>query len=572
MTGQRFSVSAFIAIFVLSAGVPAAAQDRSNGLVGAWSASRSFGPTDLPAKLDLRTSRAGWSATLGRLQARSAARNGIAELSFADGMKLRVASHPSVPYVALIQPATTIRNTRYAIAVRVKSAGLNRWSGTVTPIPDQVRFTIFIDTAPDGTLRATFRNPEYNIGARLGPRTVSQESGRVVFRREDEKELSGTYDASNDSLSLLLPDVAQPFIFKRAAASVPPHYTYRIPPVTGDGWKTVSASAAGFDENKLSAIVDAIARTQVTSTRTPFIQSLLVARHGRLVLDEYFNGFSRDTPHDVRSAGKSVATLLIGRTIADGAPITPETRIETLFAQYVPFANDDARKRAITLENLMTMSSGLACDDNDDASPGNEDTMQSQTAQPDWYRYTLDLPMAGAPGSKGSYCSATTNLLGGIVTRYTGEWLAQYFDERFARPMQFQTYGMWLMPPPLETAYMAGGDYFLPRDFLKFGQLFLDGGRWNGRTIVPDAWLRTSVISRSVVEGEGYGYGWHLPVVSFRGKQLRAINAGGNGGQLLFVFPDLDVAIMITAANYNQYPVWKQFQTQLVPSVLDALR
>ena len=104
--------------------------------------------------------------------------------------------------------------------------------------------------------------------------------------------------------------------------------------------------------------------------------------------------------------------------------------------QYLPVANDDARKRRITVENLMTMSSGFACDDNDDNSPGNEDVMQSQTAQPDWYKYTLDLPMQYEPGARAVYCSAGINLLGAIVARATGEPLEQYFYRRFAAPMR----------------------------------------------------------------------------------------------------------------------------------------
>ncbi len=135
------------------------------------------------------------------------------------------------------------------------------------------------------------------------------------------------------------------------------------------------------------------------------------------MLDEYFNGFDANRPHDVRSAGKSVTTLMIGRSIEDGAPFSPETRIASILKDYLPFANDDPRKEAVTVGNLMSMTAGYACDDNDDASPGNEDTMQSQTAQVDWYRYTLDLPMLFAPGTRALYCSAEINLLGAICKR-----------------------------------------------------------------------------------------------------------------------------------------------------------
>jgi CubicO group peptidase (beta-lactamase class C family) len=259
--------------------------------------------------------------------------------------------------------------------------------------------------------------------------------------------------------------------------------------------------------------------------------------------------------------------LLVGRAIEDGAPYRAATLVREVFAHYAPFAHDDARKDRMTVGDLMAMNSGLACDDNDDASPGNEATMQSQTGQPDWYKFTLDLPMAYEPGAHPSYCTAGINLLGGVIARGVHRWLPIYFDERFAQPMQFKQYGMWLMPPPLSDAYMGGGDYFRPRDFLKFGQLFLNHGTWHGRHVISDAWLHKISTKHATIEGEigDYGYGWHIISYRFRGRTIHAINAGGNGGQLLFVFPQFDMAVMITAGNYGQYPVWSKFITQLVP-------
>jgi CubicO group peptidase (beta-lactamase class C family) len=115
---------------------------------------------------------------------------------------------------------------------------------------------------------------------------------------------------------------------------------------------------------------------------------------------------------------------------------------------------------------------------------------------------------------------------------------------------------------------MAGGDRFRPRDFLKFGQLFLNGGTWNGRRILDADLLRDCATKHSYVNGGGgdYGYGWHLATYQVHGKTIRAVNAGGNGGQLLYVFPQLDMAVMITAANYGQYRVWKTFGEDLVPN------
>ncbi len=351
-----------------------------------------------------------------------------------------------------------------------------------------------------------------------------------------------------------------------------PAWTYKAPDALADGWHVGTLASAGMDEVPIAALIEPIAALRTPGLRSPYIHSISIERHGVLVLDEYFYGFTPDTPHDVRSAGKSITTLLVGRAIEDSHEFSPASRVLPLLPQYAPVASNDTRKQAMTVADLMTMSSGLACNDNDESSPGNEDTMQSRPAGTDWYRYTLDLPMTSQPGSRAVYCTAGINLLGAIIAGATHTSLTAYFEQRFAAPMQFGTYAMWLMPQPAPFAYMGGGDYFRPRDFLKFGALLLDGGTWNDRRIVNRSWIEASVLPRSAPEGEGdrYGYGWHLTSIAVDGRSYDVINAGGNGGQLMIVVPKLDVAVMVTAGNYNQYPVWRRFLPDIVRAVVSS--
>src|SRR5262249_7452201 len=151
--------------------------------------------------------------------------------------------------------------------------------------------------------------------------------------------------------------------------------------------------------------------------------SILISRRGKLVLEEYFRGFGRERPHDMRSAGKTIAPMLVGLARDHGAKVGPGTPVYSLFPDYKPFANWDERKTRLTVEHLMTMTSGLATDDNADSSPGSEDQMQSQSEQPDWYKYPLDLPMAREPGGTTAiYSSASLNLTGGVAQRASGIW------------------------------------------------------------------------------------------------------------------------------------------------------
>ena len=154
---------------------------------------------------------------------------------------------------------------------------------------------------------------------------------------------------------------------------------------------------------KLAPIAELIKRILTTppSLSNPVnIQGLLIARHGKLVLEEYFYGFDKQRPHDMRSASKTFAPVLVGLAREHGANIPLDSPVYSYFPEYKPFANWDERKNKITVRDLLDMTSGLACDDHDPSSAGNEDVMQSQTAQNDWYKFMLDLPMARDPGGE----------------------------------------------------------------------------------------------------------------------------------------------------------------------------
>ena len=562
-----FSVIATCTFAMLAAGPAQAATARD--LTGIWSSGRDFGPDPLHGQIELRQQGGSFVASLGTATVRPQRIPPGLAFAFA-GNELQVSMSDGDPLGQWIQPPTIMTGYRFATPVRFVRVDASTWSGDIHPLADVQRMQLIVRAAQDGTIEAFVRNPEANLGARIGLRRVVVAGNRLRLTKAGSPDIAGTLRGA--SLTLTLPGYPDEFIFERLLTEQgnagQPLY---IPPLrTADGWATGSLDTAGLNAAKIAALV-AIIREEPSTVASPYIQSLQIARHGQLVVDEYFNGFSIDRPHDVRSAGKSVTTLLVGRAIEDDARISPGTLVAALFPQYAPLANDDPRKKAVTVADLMTMSSGFACDDNDDASPGNEDTMQSQTAQPDWYKYTLDLPMAYQPGARAVYCSAGINLLGAIVQQQIKMSLQDYFYRRFAAPMQFGSYAMWLTPPPTSAAYMGGGDYYLPRDFLKFGELFLEHGRWNGRPILDDAWITACAQPRSTLNSkDDYGYGWHLSTYTVGGREIKAISAGGNGGQLLFVFPQLDMTVMITAANYGQYPVWQKFVSQLVPDYIIA--
>ena len=238
--------------------------------------------------------------------------------------------------------------------------------------------------------------------------------------------------------------------------------------------------------------------------------------------------------------------------------------VYSLFPEYASFAHDEPRKRAITVEHLLTMTAGYACDDDDAESPGAEDVMQGQEAQPDWYKYTLDLPMARDPGAQATYCSAGMHLVGGAIARATDAWLPDFFAARLAAPLAFGRYHLQLTPR--QDLYLGGGSYMRPRDFLKLGQVMLDGGRWNGQQILSRAWVARTLAPHASLHGPNdYGYGWYRATYESGGRAYATYQAAGNGGQLLIVMPDLDLVMMITAANYGDYRAWRVFRDEWPP-------
>lgn len=387
------------------------------------------------------------------------------------------------------------------------------------------------------------------MGAYIGDRSVTVNGTHLMLQRASHADVTGSID---DDGTLTLQNVAEDGGDVRFHPATPedlqwfyPNATgtwqYREPAALRDGWSVGTLFSAGMKLAPIAAFVNGIVATRKPTLRSPYIQSVTVARHGTLVLDDYFYGFTQAHPHDVRSAGKSVTGLMHGRAIEDthrfglGSPVLP------VLPQFSEVRNNDARKQRMTVGDLLTMASGLACNDNDDASPGNEDAMQRQPPGTDWYSYTLDLPMTHDPGTYAVYCSAGINLLGAVIQTQTHVALTDYFQQRFAAPMQVQTYNMWIMPPPATAPYMAGGDRMRPRDFLKFGELLLDGGRWNGRRIVDANWIAQSMIPRTAPVGEGdrFGYAWHITSVPVAGRAYTVVSAGGNGGQLMLVVPQL---------------------------------
>lgn len=485
-----------------------------------------------------------------------------------------------------------------ATPLSLRRDGQGVWRAAASPLDPRFTLYLRIFKRDDGVLIGAFRNPQRNTRGGASRLFVERDGATVRFL-ENKDGLSGivhqaTFSPAPDRIRMLWRETGETLelmrrppeivtgYFPRPPAAAP--YAYTRPAETGDGWRTARAGGVGFDEGKLANIVQHIAASDPAIRQPALIHSLLVARRGRLVLDEYFFGHDRDTLHDMRSAGKTFASVMLGAAMQGGVAISPDTSVVSLMQHAAPFANASASKDRITLAHLMTHTSGLACNDNDEASPGSEDTMQSQTAQADWWKYTLDLPMQNEPGARYAYCSAGMNLVGGALTAATDRWLPALFDRTIARPLQFGPYA-WNLAPNGE-GYLGGGARLRPRDLLKVGQMYLDGGVWRGRRIVSKAWIARSTAPIVAINeqttgldtetlhntyfGGADGYAWHTFNVVVDGRSYREYEAAGNGGQILAVVPELELAVVLTGGNYNQGFIWGRWRDEIIGGAIIA--
>jgi len=312
------------------------------------------------------------------------------------------------------------------------------------------------------------------------------------------------------------------------------------PTNTGDGWTVSSAALEGLDSPAVLDTLEGIRDGYFSG-----VDSMVVVRHGKLVAEGYFNGYGADTLHDLRSTGKSFTSALAGIAIEQGL-FALDDPIATLIPQFEAHANMDARKRAITIRHLLDMRSGLECNDWNSASRGNEERMYQER---DWVGFILDLPMANDPGAVASYCTGGVIVLGHIIATRSSMTLDAYAAAYLFGPLGIQQ-TQWRRAPD-GSATGGGGLKLRPRDAARFGQLYLNGGVWNGARVVPADWVTRSRERVTPLGNYFYGLLWWKRSFAHGGGTVDSFFTSGNGGNFIFVFPSLDMVVVFTGSNYN---------------------
>lgn len=339
----------------------------------------------------------------------------------------------------------------------------------------------------------------------------------------------------------------------------PEPFVYSVPADIGDGWQVGDIADEGFDTQMIVDMMD-----DILDGSHPGIDSVAIARNGKLLLywydrareldqyDAWINNQTRER-HVLHSTSKSFTSALIGIAIDQGHIASTDVPFLDFFP-YASYDNWDPRKDDITLDDALTMRLGFTWDEwTYPYTDSRNDLVDLENNNTDWPKALLDLPMSSDPGTTFAYNTAATIAIGKALENATGMRMAQFANDYLFLPMQIDDAGWWA---PYNLPNGGSGLFLRTRDLAKFGQLYLDGGVWQGQQLISADWIAASVtphvdVSGIVSNSEGYGYQWWLDELQYQNQLLETWITSGFGGQYTFVVPGLELVVAFTGRNYD---------------------
>lgn len=289
----------------------------------------------------------------------------------------------------------------------------------------------------------------------------------------------------------------------------------------------------------------------------PKIDGIVVRQDDKIIVEEYFNGFKKDTPHEVRSSFKSITSILAGIAI-DKKMMALNDNLGRFFPEL-----KDEGKRKITVQDLLEMRSGLNCEEYFDIGPECEDKMMETD---DWIAFCLGVDLIREPGTNWSYNSNDPMIMGAIIAK-----ASEMKIEDFARQYLFEPLGIkeykWTFSPKGQ-AQTAGSFYMKPTDMLKIIDLVKNNGNWNGKQIVSADWIKRSTnchipidfsftrysrIPDARYENARYGFFWYKENLKYKHINTEVLFASGNGGQYMMLVPECKLTVVFTGSNYGNW-------------------
>lgn len=464
-----------------------------------------------------------------------------------------------------VLPAQPANSTAKAAIAQVVPPSLSDFVGTY----DYQDGTIELIAADQ--LIAVLNGNKYKLRHKAADIFVNGAGADVIFRRGADgrvvslQDETGKYARLSDLVLAQSEALLRPRPLDGPAGS-PAVYRYEPPPQLSDGIRVGRAGRPGISPKIAEQLVNG-----VISGKYADVHSLLIYHKGSLVLEEYFYGFDRNRPHEMRSLTKSVISLLAGVAVDRGLLPTTQPVLHRL--GYSSFGNPDPRKAKVTLTHLLSNQSGFACNEHDSSSPGHEMKL-FDTA--DWVKSFVDLPMIANPGTTGSYCSGNFHTAGRIVEHATAKPLPEFADQALFQPLGIRKADWkWNFTLDRSQRNAFGYVHLRPRDMLKLGILIQDRGKWRGQQVISRAWMEAAVSRQSRIDDSDYGLGiWHrfygIPTPVGQ-RTVDTILLTGNGGQKIQLVPSLDLIVVSTGnAFFVNSPINEMLSRVLMPALLKS--
>lgn len=296
---------------------------------------------------------------------------------------------------------------------------------------------------------------------------------------------------------------------------------------------------------------------RIADNTYPNIEGIIVKHGDEVIVEEYFNGFGRDSLHDTRSSFKSITSLLAGIAIDQGL-LSLDDPLKRFFPEL-----ENEEKQKITVQNLLEMKSGLACEEFYDLGPQCEDDMWESD---DWIAYCLNIDMKGIPGLNWSYSSNDPMIMGEVISRASGMTIMEFAKKNLFLPLGITNY-RWTISPK-GRGMTAGSFYIRPVDMLKVIELVKNKGSWNGEQIVSEEWIEQSTnceipidfsftmysyMKNAKYESARYGFYWYQENLQYEDIKTEVLFASGNGGQYMMFLPAYDATVVFTGSNYGNW-------------------
>ena len=317
---------------------------------------------------------------------------------------------------------------------------------------------------------------------------------------------------------------------------------------------TADWKIGGFKTHNATAIPElADLENLILNNSFPNTHSILISKNGKLIYENYFEGYTANVSHDMRSASKSISSAIVGIALDQGLFKSVQQSIfDFLPSRYQ--VQKDSLKSKINIKSLLTMSSGLdAIDYGINANPKSPAVEENYQKSKDWIGTILNTPMINTPNTKANYGSANPYLLGIAMDSVVSEPLELFMDHYLFQKLEISNYVIF--SDLNRNPYFGGGMYLTSKDMIKFGELYLNKGKWNSKRILSKKWVEDSFKNylplQNTTDKNGYGYLWWHHNYEVNGKNISSIEARGAGGQYIFVVPSLNAVVAITSGNFR---------------------